>query len=356
MTRERQRANRDKNACGAGAARLPRTASATVRPDSVQTATLVADALKTRAALLADSETDAIRVVNGRADQLDGLIIEKFADVLVAQLHEDRLRMSEAEARDVCASARRILGARAVYRKWFPRSRSAANRELQALHTSKEPWLGVAVEPEITIRENGVRFLARPYDGYSVGIFLEQRHNRREVARLAAGGAVLNTFSYTCGFSVAAAAGGATTTVSVDVSRKYLEWGRQNFAANGLTLDNQIFINSDVFDYYRRARRQGKKFDLIILDPPTFGRAKRPRRAFSITADLQRLVDGAAEILNPGGHILLATNCRGVTHSDLERSLATALGSGHRIVSRPELPADFAGDPGYASAIIAHAG
>jgi len=114
----------------------------------------------------------------------------------------------------------------------------------------------VANIEEYAVLENGIRFLVRPHDGHSTGLFLEHRDNRKRVRRLAAGRNMLNAFAYTCGFSVAAALGGAAGTVSVDVSKKYLEWGKCNFAANELNLADHRFICSDIFDYYRRARRR----------------------------------------------------------------------------------------------------
>ena len=107
-----------------------------------------------------------------------------------------------------------------------------------------------------------------------MGLFLDQRDNRRRIRAQARGKDVLNLFAYTCGFSVAAAAGGAASTVSVDLSPKALEWGRANFALSHLDPSDHQFIKSDAFDYLRRAARQGKRFDIIILDPSEL----RPRQ------------------------------------------------------------------------------
>ncbi|MBU1247574.1 MAG: class I SAM-dependent methyltransferase, partial [Proteobacteria bacterium] len=225
-----------------------------------------------RRTLLADPDTNTCRIFNAAADGIPGLVIERFGDVLVAQLHEGRLRLSESETRNLCAHAQKRLGARAVYRKVFSQERSKAHPTLNKLHSDPRPWVGEPVEAETPVLESGVRYLIRPYDGHSVGLFLEHRDNRRRLHDLAAGFAVLNAFAYTCAFSVATALGRAAATISVDVSKKCLEWGKRNFAANGLDLTAHKFICSDIFDYYRRAGRQGRRFDLIILDPPTFGR------------------------------------------------------------------------------------
>jgi 23S rRNA (cytosine1962-C5)-methyltransferase len=311
-------------------------------------------ALSDRQALLADPGTNACRIFNAAADGVPGLVIEKFGDVLMAQLHEGRLGLSESQTRNLCAGAQQRLGARAVYRKVFAQERSRALPALDKLHRDPTPWLGDAVEDETPVRENGVRYLIRPYDGYSVGLFLEHRDNRRRLRELAAGRNVLNAFAYTCAFSVATALGNAAATTNVDVSKRYLEWGKRNFAANGLDLAAHKFICSDIFDYYRRAARQRRRFDLIILDPPTFGRARRPKRTFVLTEDLDALTAGALKLLNPGGYLLLAVNHRGTSRKRLEAAVSSAAGArAVQSIGRPRLPLDFAGDQNYAKAVLA---
>jgi 23S rRNA (cytosine1962-C5)-methyltransferase len=314
-------------------------------------------ALADRRSLLADPSTDTCRIFNAAADGIPGLVIEKFGEVLVAQLHEGRLSLSEAQTRNLCAGVQQVLGARAVYRKIFAQERSRALPALDKLHRDPTPWLGDAVEDEIPVLENCVRYLFRPYDGYSVGLFLEHRDNRRRLRELAAGRTVLNAFAYTCSFSVATALGHAAATTSVDVSKRYLEWGKRNFAANGLDLAAHKFICSDIFDYYRRAERQRHRFDLVILDPPTFGRARRPKRTFVLTEDLDALIAGAVKLLNPGGYLLLATNHRGTSRKRLETAVVSATG-GHAVqsIERLRLPLDFAGDRGYAKALLVRLG
>jgi 23S rRNA (cytosine1962-C5)-methyltransferase len=213
------------------------------------------------------------------------------------------------------------------------------------------PWVGRPVEDEFAVFENGVQFLIRPYDGFSVGLFLEHRENRRQLREIATAKRVLNCFAYTCGFSVAAALGGAET-VSVDVSKRYLEWGKRNFARNGLSLDGHMFICSDTQDYFRRAARQGREFDLVVLDPPTFGRVKETGRHFSIQRDLHKLVAGASERLAPGGQILLSVNHRGTSLAQMERACLNSAERRHaRVTARPKLPVDFAGDAAYSKSL-----
>jgi 23S rRNA (cytosine1962-C5)-methyltransferase len=335
-------------------------------PDSTPPLDRLEAALGLRARLLNDPLTTGWRVFNGAADGIDGLVIEKLGDVLVIQLHEERLALDERAVHEVCQAALERLHARAVYRKVFPRDRSGGSHpnpageggvvDLESLHHDPTPWIGMEVEPELTVIEAGTRFLVRPYDGYSTGIFLEHRTNRASVRGLAAGQRVLNAFAYTCGFTVAAALGQAVETVSVDISRKSLELGQRNLTANDIPPERHTFVCSDIFDYYRRAQRQQRRFDLIILDPPTFARTRRPARVFSITEDLDRLAAGAVALLEPGGHLLLCTNHRPTSHRRLEEAVTAAadsLGRRATIVERPELPEDFRADPAYAKSILA---
>src|SRR5262245_17199557 len=221
----------------------------TAAPASIRTA--IAAAVARREKLLADSRTNMLRLFNDEADGVAGLVIEKFADVLIVQLHEGRFTgNAEVELRAPIESLAEQRGIRSVYLKRFATDRSAAAKALETEHRDRMPWIGAPAAEEFDALESGVRFRIRPYDGYSVGAFLDARENRRRVRELARGRRVLNTFAYTCGFSVAAALGGAAETISVDVSKRYLEWGKRNFAANDVSSDGHWFICSDVFDYY----------------------------------------------------------------------------------------------------------
>ncbi len=310
-------------------------------------------ALKLRERLLADESLDALRIVNGEADGISGLVVEKLGPVLIAQLHEERLKIDSEQARGLLEDLQRRLGARAVYRKHFVRERGRVPGEIAEAHKNPQPWIGTVTEPELIVREYGLRYLVRPYDGFAFGLFLDHRDNRRRIREISAGRRVLNAFAYTCGFSVAAAAGGAAHVASVDSYKRYLEWGKRNFEINGVDLTPHRFYCSDVFEFYGRARRQRLRYDVIILDPPTFSRPKGSGRAFVLSEQLQPLCAGAIELLDSGGLLFLATNDRGIGHRRLEEAARTAA-AGRRctVVERPSLPIDFAGDPDYSKTII----
>jgi 23S rRNA (cytosine1962-C5)-methyltransferase len=236
----------------------------------------------------------------------------------------------------------------------FVRDRSRASSTIDKSHHQPTPWIGQPAAPDQVVTENGPRFIIRPYEGFSVGLFLEHRDNRGRIGELAAGRRVLNAFAYTCGFSVAAAVGGATSVDSVDLSKRYLEWGKRNFDANGIDASAHRFFCSDISDFWRRAARQGRRYDLIVLDPPTFARRRRPHSVFVLDEQLEALCSGAAKLLDPGGLVLLATNCRSISRGRLEEALtAAASDRSCAVLERPGLPIDFAGDPDYSKAVIA---
>jgi 23S rRNA (cytosine1962-C5)-methyltransferase len=172
-----------------------------------------------------------------------------------------------------------------------------------------------------TATELGLRYKIDFGAGYSTGFFPDQRENRRFLMGLKPQ-TVLNTFSYTCAFSVVAASAGAKTT-SVDVAKKALDWGRENFALNDLSTEGQKFWPDDVRDVLRRQGQRGGTFDAIILDPPTFARSQKGK-VFRVEDELPELAQQAFPLLAPGGHLLLSTNCESLTGADLEKWAAEA--------------------------------
>jgi 23S rRNA (cytosine1962-C5)-methyltransferase len=164
-------------------------------------------------------------------------------------------------------------------------------------------------ESRFEIVENGLQFLVSLDAGYSTGLFLDQRENRRRLLTSdLRGKTVLNTFAYTCAFSVAAARTGAVVT-SLDLSKRYLDWGRDNFRLNGINPDAHDFIYGDCFDWLARLAKKSRSYDVVLLDPPTFSKAKKGR-PFSAEKDYAKLVALAEPLVKQDGKLFCSTNAR----------------------------------------------
>jgi 23S rRNA (cytosine1962-C5)-methyltransferase len=313
---------------------------------------LLAAGLAGRLGLRIDPDTDAYRLLTGFVEGLPGIVAERFGDVLILLAEEDKT--TKQQLRRIAYWYRKTLGLRAVYDKPLVQQGSGHDEALLHRTQSPEPLIGEKVQPEIIVRENGVKFAIRPYDGFAVGLYLDQRDNRARVRSMAQGKDVLNLFAYTCGFSVAAAMGGTRSTTSVDISVKSLEWGKRNFALNGLDLEGHWFIRSDALSYFRRAQRQGKTFDLIIIDAPSFARGHRKGESFSIKEDLAALIGAACEILRPNGQMMVSINHRRLSHKWLQQRVREG-GRARKpaIIATPALPADFALDKDHAKTVFA---
>ncbi len=247
--------------------------------------------------------TDAYRIFGGAPEGIEGLFIDRFGSTVVLTTYPDKCRIDVAEMADECLALSGVTG---VYHKPFVADRS---RTLLGEHLlSPRPLCGVESPAEYAILEKGVRFLIRPYDGFSVGLFLDQRENRHFLAQGVRGKRVLNLFAYTCGFSVACAGGGAET-VSVDISKKHLEWGKRNFETNEISLEPHLFFQEDALQFLQRAKKRGDRYDRVIIDPPTFSRG--PRGTFSVLRDFIELIQASLDILSSGGDLFFSTN-----HSD----------------------------------------
>lgn len=222
----------------------------------------IADAVGLRRSL-ETSGTDSYRVVNAEGDFLPGLVVDRYADTVVLQVHSAGM---ERHKSDIVAAIQKSLNPKTIYEK-----SDADTRKREGLPPSEGLLAGEPLNDRVMIRENGLVFGVQIQSGQKTGFFLDQRENRARVGAAAAGRRVLNTFCYTGGFSVYAAKGGAKQVMSVDVSREALEQGCDNYAANGLTVKEGEWVRADVFDYLRQSEGQ---YDLIILDPPAFCKRK----------------------------------------------------------------------------------
>ncbi|MFT3992367.1 MAG: class I SAM-dependent methyltransferase [Luteolibacter sp.] len=270
---------------------------------------------------LLSAETDAVRLIDGAGDGLPGLILETFADRWLISSTCPTIPPGVTE--------------------WLrDQNRPTYWKQLDQ-HQKESPALlcGAEVNQPFLMRENGVASEISFQSGYSQGIFLDQRDNRAEVRRrMAPGLRLLNTFSYTGAFSVHAAMAGAETT-TLDLSQPYLDWAKRNFSHNGLDPALHHFCKGDTFHWLRRFQKQGRVFDGIVLDPPTFSRDEKGK-VFRVENDFGELAALAVSVLAPGGFVLCCTNFRRMSPLEFERQLLRAAPRRMQ-ATHSEMPPDF---------------
>lgn len=264
-------------------------------------------------------KTDGYRLVHAEADGLPGLIVDRYADVFVIQLHTagmDRLREEIVEALKKTFKPTAIV------------ERSDLDvRKIEGLKDAPVGVLHGEVPHLAEFMEAGIRFAADVMHGQKTGFFLDQREARLVVGKLADGRRVLNLFGYTGAFSVHAALGKAEFVATVDVSRAALELAQKNFVLNGLDPEDEklaSFMEADVFELMADEELARQKFDLIICDPPALAKSERhvPQALKAYT----ELNTACLSILKPGG-ILVSSSCSGrVTPDDFRNMLRLSAG------------------------------
>ena len=281
-------------------------------------------AIAKRDSLLTE-QTDAARLIDGAGDSLPGVVLESYAGRWLLSTTTDTIAPQ--------------VGA------WLrDRVHSCYGKRLDR-HLKESPTRlsGPEITAPFLICEHGAHYEISFQAGYSQGIFLDQRDNRAEVRRVMRPGLkLLNAFAYTGAFSVAAALAGAETT-TLDLSPTYLDWAKRNFTHNRLEPAAHHFCKGDTFHWLRRFAKQGRRFDAIVLDPPTFSRDAQGK-VFRAEHDFGQLAALAAQILTPDGWLLCCTNFRGITPHDFERQLLDALPRPMR-AHHAAMPTDFPAEP-----------
>jgi len=268
--------------------------------------------LALREALIEPELTNAYRFINGASDGWPGRYVDLLGEIVLSQSAQ-ALSLSQREELGRLA---KVFSARGAYHKILTRQ---MGRTAQG-ETSPQLALGEAAPERFTIRENGMQFELSVREGYSVGLFLDQRDNRRRMltrhvasdfpllpaATQIGPWEMLNAFAYTCGFSVCAAKAGARTT-SLDLSKRWLDWGKRNFLLNQVDLTGHDFLYGEAFDWLRRLAKKQRLFDVIVLDPPTFSQSKESG-VFRAEKDYGRLVTAALPLLKTRGVLFASTN------------------------------------------------
>jgi 23S rRNA (cytosine1962-C5)-methyltransferase len=263
---------------------------------------LLERAFERRAPLLRDGRTTAVRAVNGRADGVPLLTVDWFDGVAILSLYSALPEKAErALADDLVAR----IGARSVYVKRRPREARVATKVNRARLAPPLPLAGDPV-PELVAKENGLSFRIRPPEGLAVGLYLDMRDPRQWLRSRVRGRSVLNCFAYTCAFGIYAHDGGASRVVNLDLSRRVLEWGEENLRLNGGAPERRDHLAGDALDWFRRFARKGERFDVVILDPPSFSTSKRG--VFSAARDYPHLVAAAAPVVSEGGWLVACCN------------------------------------------------
>lgn len=279
---------------------------------------------------LRTTDTTGFRVVHGENDGLPGLVVDRYDSSLVVKLYTSAW-LPHLES--VVASMVELMGSERVVLR--------LSRAVQALAEGDaledgQTLRGTAPQGHVLFRENGLRFEADLVRGQKTGFFLDQRDNRALVERDSAGRSVLNVFSYTGGFSVYAARGGARSVTSLDASKPALAAAARNFDHNrdhgNVASANHRVLAGDAFEVLPRLRDEGARFDMVILDPPAFAKAARevPRALRSYQTILRRGLD----VLRPGGTLVAASCSSRVTAAeflDLVQQSATGAGRTLRV-------------------------
>lgn len=292
--------------------------------------TLFRKAKEKRSAYYQDDLTTTYRLFNQEGDGFGGLTVDLYGNYAVFSWYNSyvyQIRQTISEA----------------FIQVFPEVLGAYEKiRFKGLDYESAHVYGQEAPDFFTVLENGVLYQVFMNDGLMTGIFLDQHEVRGSlVDGLAMGKSLLNMFSYTAAFSVAAAMGGASQTTSVDLAKRSRELSQAHFQANGLSTDEHRFIVMDVFEYFKYAKRKDLTYDVIVLDPPSFARNKK--QTFSVAKDYHKLISQSLEILNPGGIIIASTNAANVSRQKFTEQIDKGFaGRSYQILNKYGLPADFA--------------
>ena len=290
-------------------------------------------AAKKRSSLMMDDSTTSFRLFNGEGDGLGGITIDWYDGFVVVSWYSAGIYQWKELIIEQLQEA--IPSIQGIYEK----IRYASKEKLPESQFVR----GVKASEPLIVQEEGVRYATYLDEGLMTGIFLDQREVRTLLRDdYSAGKTILNLFSYTGAFSVAAAMGGAVQTTSVDVANRSLEKTREQFEVNGIDPSEQKIYVMDVFDYIKYAVKKALTFDTIVLDPPSFARTKK--RTFSVAKDYAGLVEQLVPLTAKKGTLILSTNAANVSEKQFLEMIQKGLRSSrrrYRIAHQKKLPMDF---------------
>lgn len=280
-----------------------------------------------------DPATTAFRVVNGEGDGFGGLTIDYYGGYYLLSWYSEGIYTFKE---DIIAALQNVVEFKGIYEK--------KRFDTKGQYIEDDDFVaGERGEFPLIVKENGMNYAVYLNDGAMTGIFLDQRDVRRTIRdTYAKGKTVLNTFSYTGAFSVAAALGGAAKTTSVDLAKRSSSKTIEQFSVNGIDYEQQDILVMDVFNYFKYAKRKELKFDVVILDPPSFARSKK--YTFSTSKDYTNLMREAIAITEKNGIIVASTNSASFGMKKFKGFIDKAFkeeGKKYSIVEEFTLPADF---------------
>lgn len=279
-----------------------------------------------------DEQTTAFRILNGEGDGFGGITIDWYNNYLVVSWYNQTIYDHKNELISIITNILPDLDG--IYEK--VRFQSDTLPESQFI-------IGKQAEEPLIVKENGVNYATYLNEGLMTGIFLDQKEVRDcLIDGLASGKTLLNTFSYTGAFSIAAVAGGALHTTSVDLAKRSIEKTEEQFQVNGIDPETQTILVMDVFNYFKYAERKGLSFDVVVLDPPSFARNKK--KTFSVAKDYGKLTTEAVNLINNDGTLVASTNAANVSFKKFEKMVEKGiLDSGRQFKKERifRLPSDF---------------
>ncbi|MCM3254446.1 class I SAM-dependent rRNA methyltransferase [Priestia aryabhattai] len=293
----------------------------------------IRQAIASRQDFYASEDTTAFRVFNSEGDGIGGLIIDYYDGYYVMSWYSEGIYQFKEYVIEALKSAPNFKG---LYQK--------KRFNVKGQYIEEDDFVaGDKGEFPLIVKENGIRFAVYLNDGAMVGVFLDQRDVRKTIRdKYAKGKTVLNMFSYTGAFSVAAALGGAAKTTSVDLANRSLAKTIEQFSVNGIDHEAQDIIVEDVFKYFKYAVKKNMTFDLVVLDPPSFAKSKK--HTFSAAKDYKDLLKEAIALTKPNGVIVASTNASNFDmkkfHSFIEKAF-NEKGEQYKMMEQFDLPADF---------------
>ncbi|WP_017725882.1 class I SAM-dependent rRNA methyltransferase [Halalkalibacterium ligniniphilum] len=290
-------------------------------------------AFNQRKRLFQDPDTTAFRVFNGEGDGIGGLIIDYFDGYYVIQWYSEGIYSFKEYVI-------KALDAIASYTGIYEKKRFNTDGQ----YIDDDDFVeGERGEFPLAVKENGIHFAVYLNDGAMVGVFLDQKDVRKTIRdKYSKGKNVLNTFSYTGAFSVAAALGGAAKTTSVDLAKRSHRKTIEQFSMNGIDYEAHDIVVMDVFKYFNYAAKKKWVFDLVILDPPSFARSKK--HTFSAAKDYKNLLKEAIAVTEANGVIVASTNHSGVDMKKFKGFIDKAFqetGRSYQVLEEHSLPQDF---------------